>query len=103
MKPFFVYILKCNDGSYYTGHTDNMEARLSAHQQGLCSGYTSKRRPVELVYVDTCGSRAEAIINERKIKGWTKAKKEALIRGDWEEITRLTNHNIDKNYSPTRS
>ena len=96
MKPFFVYILKCSDGSYYTGHTDNLEARVSAHRQGLCSGYTSKRLPVEVVYADVCGSRAEALMNERRIKGWTRAKKEAFIRGDVDELVRLSNHNKEK-------
>ena len=96
MKPFFVYMLKCADGSYYTGHTDNMESRLSAHQQGKGGFYTSRRLPVEVAYVGTCGTRAEAIINERRIKGWIKVKKDALARGDWAEIDRLTNHNKEK-------
>lgn len=96
MLPFFVYILKCSDGSYYTGHTDNIESRISAHKQGFISGYTSTRLPVEVVYVGMCGTRYEALANERRIKRWTRAKKEALIRGDWAEIERLTNHNKEK-------
>ena len=89
MLTFFVYILKCSDGSFYTGHTDNMEARLSAHEQGKGAGYTSTRLPVKLVYVDICGSRYEALNNEHRIKKWTKAKKEALSQQDWPRLIAL--------------
>ena len=89
MLPFFVYILKCSDGSYYTGHTDNIESRISAHHQGKGGIYTSERLPVELVYNGLCGSRAEAIENERKIKSWSRAKKEAFIRAIEQEFVRV--------------
>lgn len=89
MLPFFVYILKCNDGSYYTGHTDNMESRLSAHQQGKGGFYTSERLPVEVVYIGLCGSRAEALVNERKIKSWSRIKKEAFIKANEDEFARI--------------
>ena len=80
---FFVYILERSDGSYYTGHTDDLEARLVAHQRGEIKGYTFSRRPVRLVFVDGFSSREEALGRERQIKGWSRAKKEALIGGDW--------------------
>jgi predicted GIY-YIG superfamily endonuclease len=83
---FWVYLLRCSDGSYYAGHTDNLEARLWQHQQGICCDWTSRRRPVELVWCEAAPTRDEAIAFERRIKGWTRAKKEALIAGDWDRI-----------------
>ncbi len=96
MQPFFVYILKCADGSYYTGHTDNMESRLSAHQQGLGGFYTAKRLPVELIYVETCGTRYEAISNEQRMKKWNKKKKEALGKQDWSGLREAAKKKFDK-------
>ena len=87
---FFVYILKCADGSFYTGHTDNIEKRLFEHQNHEIKCYTSKRLPIELVYVDTFGTRDEALESERQIKGWSRKKKEALIQEDWQELVRLS-------------
>lgn len=84
---FFVYILKCSDDSYYTGHTDNLEKRLSEHQIGTYKGYTSSRLPVELVFIQKFNSRYEALAAERKIKNWSRNKKEALINQDWEALS----------------
>ena len=67
--PFYVYILICADGSYYTGHTDQIEARLAAHQAGQFSGYTSEHRPVELAILEELGSRDEAFRRERQGQG----------------------------------
>ena len=86
---FWAYMLRCADGSYYVGHTDNLEVRIGAHQSGLIEGYTQKRRPVALVWSQDFGDRDEAFRAERQIKGWSRAKKEALIRGDWAAIQRL--------------
>jgi predicted GIY-YIG superfamily endonuclease len=91
MKCFFVYILKCSDGSYYTGHTDNLEKRWSEHNLGKIDGYTKTRLPVKLVYMAMMASRREALAAERRIKGWTRKKKEALIKKDWNELMRLSN------------
>jgi predicted GIY-YIG superfamily endonuclease len=87
---FYVYLLHCSDGSYYVGHTDNLEQRLSAHQSALIPGYTSQRRPVILVWYETFPSRDEAFQRERQIKGWSRSKKEALARDDWAELRRLS-------------
>ena len=87
---FYVYILRCADGFYYTGHTDNPEARLTAHQNGTIRGYTFSRRPVTLVFTEQFATRQEAFERERQIKGWSRAKKEALIKGDWEKLVRIT-------------
>ena len=89
MRSFHVYILCCSDGSYYTGHTEDLEARLVAHQQGTMRGYTSNIRHVQLVYSSEFSERVDALEMERRIKGWSRRKKEALIRGDWDEIRRL--------------
>jgi predicted GIY-YIG superfamily endonuclease len=90
IMAFYVYILKCSDKSYYTGHTDNLEKRLFEHINGeITSCYTFKRRPVELVFSETFGSRVEALAAEQQIKGWSRAKKEAMMRGDWKEVSRM--------------
>jgi predicted GIY-YIG superfamily endonuclease len=87
--PFWVYILKCADGSFYTGHTDNLQHRLGMHQAGEVAGYTHDRRPVELVFSQECATREEALSAELQIKGWSRAKKQALCRGDWQAINKL--------------
>lgn len=86
---FWVYILRCADSSYYTGHTDNLEKRIGKHQNGLCGGYTAGRLPVELVFNHECSTRTEALAAEQQIKGWSRKKKEAMMRGDWAEVSRL--------------
>jgi predicted GIY-YIG superfamily endonuclease len=75
---FWVYILCCSDGSYYTGHTENLEIRVARHQAGEIAGYTQKKLPVELVFSEEFSSRDDAFIRERQIKGWSRKKKEAL-------------------------
>jgi predicted GIY-YIG superfamily endonuclease len=82
-------MLRCSDGSYYIGHTDNLKQRIGQHQSGALPGYTHSRRPVELVFSQEFSTREEALASERQIKGWTRAKKEALINGDWKQIQRL--------------
>ncbi len=89
MKPFLVYLLRCADGSYYTGHTDELERRIGQHQAGEIPGYTHDRRPVELVWSQETAGRDEALAAELQIKGWSRAKKEALIAGDWARVSEL--------------
>ena len=86
---FWVYILRCADRSYYLGHTDDPELRIAKHHTGEYSGYTQKRCPVELLFNEEFSSREDAFARERQLKGWNRKKKEALIRGDWAEISRL--------------
>ena len=88
-KPFFVYILHCSDGTYYTGHTDDLEPRMVEHESGKYEGYTKSRRPIKLVWSLDFGSRIEALEAERQIKGWTRAKKEALMEGKFDLIREL--------------
>ena len=80
---FWVYMLRCRDGSYYTGHTDDLQKRLWEHEQGLAADWTRRRRPVELVWSAFGTSRDEVFAFERRVKRWSVAKKEALIAGDW--------------------
>jgi predicted GIY-YIG superfamily endonuclease len=88
--PYYVYILKCADGSYYTGSTNDLLQRLWEHQEGLSlTAYTHSRRPVELVWNEEVETYHEAFTHERQIKGWNRAKKEALIRSDWETIHQI--------------
>jgi putative endonuclease len=89
MKQGWVYILECADGSYYTGCTTNIEQRIAQHETGFYDGYTSKRRPVKLVWSEIFPDINQAIAVERQIKGWTRKKKEALIRGDFLRLHEL--------------
>ena len=82
-------MLKCADGSYYLRHTDDRERRMGMHDQGTVPGYTTMRRPLALVWSQEFATREEALAAERQIKGWSRAKKEALVRGDWLEFQRL--------------
>ncbi len=87
---FWVYILRCADASYYTGHTDNIEKRIVEHTTGaIASCYTFKRRPLELLFSQDFPTREEALASEQQIKGWSRKKKEAMMRGDWTEVSRL--------------
>jgi putative endonuclease len=90
MMSFWVYILRCSDGSYYTGHTDHLEQRLGQHVTGaIPSCYTFKRRPLTLAFSQEFSTREEALAAELQIKGWSRRKKEAMMRGDWSEVSRL--------------
>ena len=89
----FVYMLRCKDRSYYVGSArgdwNALERRLNEHNAGVYEGYTKSRRPVELVYHQEFQRITDAIAAERQLKGWSRAKKEALIRGDWKLISDL--------------
>ena len=87
--PYWTYLLHCRGGAFYAGHSDNLEHRLALHQSGQVPGFTADKLPVELVWSETFATRIEALEAERRIKGWSRAKKMALIRGDWAEISAL--------------
>lgn len=90
MKQSYVYLLKCFDNTYYTGVTSNLESRLLQHQSGFYPNcYTFKRRPLELVFYAEFTDINFAIEKEKQIKKWSKAKKEALINGDFEALPNL--------------
>lgn len=86
----FVYIVRCADGSYYTGRSAiSAEKRVTEHNLGVYEGYTKSRRPVTLLFSEHFDRVTDAIAFERQVKGWTRAKKEALIRRDWELLSQL--------------
>ena len=90
MKEAWVYILECSDGSLYTGSTSDIERRLAEHRKGILGGYTATRRPCKLVFVQHFPDVSEAVRAERQIKGWTRAKKLALVSGDFELVRVLS-------------
>lgn len=92
----FTYMLRCADGSYYTGSTRDLETRLEQHASGLGSVYTSTRLPIELVWMAEFERIDDAWAFEKRIQGWSRAKKEALIRGDFEAISRLSRRRSDQ-------
>jgi putative endonuclease len=87
MKTYYIYILKCNDNTYYVGFTNNLERRLVEHKTGINkSAYTHDKRPIHLVWFETFNNVHDAIACEKKIKGWSRRKKEAMIAEDWEKL-----------------
>ena len=87
----WVYMLKCSDGSFYTGSHRGGDpgVRVAQHQAGEGGDYTSRRRPVQLVWAENFVWITDAIAVERQLKGWSHAKKEALVKGDWRMVTKL--------------
>jgi len=83
---FHCYMLRCADGSYYVGQTDDLDRRIGEHQSGLIPGYTAERLPVELVWSEEFQTRDDAKAAEYRIKPWSRAKKEALIASDWQAL-----------------
>jgi predicted GIY-YIG superfamily endonuclease len=85
----FVYIVRCADGSLYVGHTDDLSRREQTHNEGRGARLTAARRPVVMVYAEEHSTSHGAIARERQLKGWTRAKKEALVAGDLALLKRL--------------
>ena len=92
-----MYILQCADDSYYVGSTWNLEKRLWEHNQGLGAKYTASRLPVELVFAQEFDSIAEAYQREKQVQGWSRAKREALIQGDYDALPELSRNKSDTN------
>jgi putative endonuclease len=86
MMEAYMYILKCSNGSYYTGSTKNLELRLAQHQLGMGSNHTKKYLPVDLVYFEKFNRIDLAFQREKQIQKWSKVKKIALIDGNLEEL-----------------
>ena len=96
----YLYMLRCADGSYYVGTARNgLEMRVAEHNAGAFGGYTAKRRPVSLIFSQYFASIADAIAAERQVKGWSRSKKEALIRADWARVSLLAHR---RNAHPSR-
>ena len=97
MQISYVYILKCADDSYYTGVTSNLDQRMQQHESGFYPDcYTASRRPVELVFYAEFTNIGFAIDKEKKIKKWSRAKKEALINGDFDQLPNLAKKRFSK-------
>ena len=97
MEPIFVYILRCADGSLYCGTTrKSLEARVDEHNAGALAGYTAARRPVELVWHQAFQRAADAVAMERRIKGWSRRKKIALIERDWDGLKRAARKDFSR-------
>lgn len=94
----FVYILRCSDNSYYVGSAtgDDLTKRVAEHEAGTYPGYTFSRRPVTLVWSEHFVQIADAIAVERQIKGWSRAKKEALIKSNWSAIQSLARRRAER-------
>ncbi len=91
VRRCFLYILRCADGSLYIGTTrTSLDIRVAQHNAGLFGGYTATRRPVTLVYSEWFERITDAIENERKLKKWSRAKKDAFIRGDFNALRKLS-------------
>ena len=90
----YMYILKCSNGTYYTGSTNNLVRRLRQHENGEGANYTKKYLPVELVYVEEFKRIDEAFYREKQVQGWSRKKKEALINGEQNKLRELS-----KNYT----
>jgi putative endonuclease len=93
----FVYMLRCSDDSFYVGSAtgDDLTRRIAEHQTGAYPGYTYTRRPVRLVWSEHFDRITDAIAVERQLKGWARAKKEALIKGDWTRVQQLSKRVAD--------
>lgn len=104
---YYVYILECADGTYYTGMTNNMDRRMTEHENGINeNAYTFSRRPVKLVFAEKYLSVRYAFEMERKIKKWSAAKKKALIEErfyDLPELAKCKNETSHENYNRTAS
>ncbi len=97
MKLYYVYILRCQDATYYTGITSNLKQRLLEHQEGVhIDSYTYKRRPVDLVFYAEFTNVHEAIAKEKQLKKWSKAKKEALINRNYDNLPDLAKKKFGK-------
>lgn len=101
-KQAWVYMLLCRDGTYYTGCTTWLEKRIVEHEVGLYHGYTAARRPVELVWSAEFPDLFQAIDVERQIKGWSRKKKEALVRGDFAMLHVLAECKNQTHYKVTQ-
>jgi|SRR5438105_3066211 len=86
---FYAYMLRCVDYSYYVGHTDDLDHRIAQHHAGEIAAYTQNRRPVRLVFIQEFATREEVLAAERQLKGWSRAKKEALVLQNWARVRRL--------------
>lgn len=94
----YMYILECNDGTYYTGSTVDLEMRIEQHNAGEGANYTSKRLPVRLIYFEEFEHVALAFYREKQVQGWSRAKKEALIKTNDKDLHDLSECKNDSHF-----
>jgi putative endonuclease len=92
----YMYILKCANNTYYTGSTKDLERRIEEHQTGFGANYTKKHLPVELVYFEKFDRIDFAFIREKQVQNWSRKKKEALIKGEYELLKKFSSSKSDK-------
>lgn len=92
----YVYILECHDKSFYVGSTWDMERRLFEHNEGLGAAFTRRRRPVRLAWHGWYDSVSAAYAMEKQIQGWSRAKRQALIYGRFEDLPALSRRGSHK-------
>ena len=92
----YTYILRCSDDSYYTGSTNDIDKRIAQHQAGEGANYTKKRLPIELIYFEEFQRVDEAFLREKQIQGWSRAKKEALIKGNFQKLQEASKSKASK-------
>ena len=96
-------MLRCRGGAFYVGHTDNLERRMDEHHSSVFPGFTATRLPVALIWSECFSSRLETLETEQRIMGWSRAKKMALVRGDWDLISRLAKKQCSTSTSSVRT
>lgn len=92
----WVYILECRDGTYYVGSTRDLDARLDDHQRGLGSAYTRRRLPVRLAWAEEFSNIGEAFAMEKRLQGWSHAKRAAVVEGRWDDLPALSRSRRDR-------
>ena len=98
MKKGYTYILECSDGSYYTGSTIDLLKRFMEHQAGKGANHTKKRLPVKLIYFEEYPTVQEAFYREKQIQGWSRKKKEALIKSEYNKLKALAECRNETHY-----
>ncbi|PLX09510.1 MAG: hypothetical protein C0596_02975 [Marinilabiliales bacterium] len=89
MSKSYMYILECNDGTFYTGSTNDLTVRITQHKNGEGANYTKKRLPISLVYYEEYDRIDFAFDREKQVQGWSRNKKIALIKGEIEKLPKL--------------
>jgi putative endonuclease len=96
----YMYILLCSNGQYYTGSTNDIERRLVQHQEGEGSNFTRKHLPVKLVYLEEFDRFDEAFHREKQVQGWSRKKKEALIKIQYDKLPELSKNSLRRAQGP---
>ena len=96
-----MYILQCSDNTYYVGSTKNLTLRIEEHNHGEGAEYTKHRLPVKLVYYEECFNIKDAFLREKQVQGWSRKKREALIKGEYDKLPELSKQKVVSTGSTT--